>query len=59
MLTLGPDFDAAMKALKDAGKPAARMQTWRCPEDKAFHVLVGKVGCGTCRFYEIRVELFT
>lgn len=53
----GIEFDEAMKALKDKGKPQARMQTWYCPEDKGFHVLVGKVGCATCHHYEIRVEL--
>lgn len=51
-----PEFDAAMKVLTDKGKPAGRMQTWYCPTDKEFHVLVGKAGCATCHFYEIRVE---
>ena len=53
----GPDFEAVAKELKDKGKPAGRMQTWLCHEDKLSHVLVGKVGCGTCRHYEVRVEL--
>ena len=60
---LGPEFDAAMKALKEKGKPQGRMQTWFCAEcsrvqsKNVFHVLVGRVGCGTCGHYEKRVEL--
>jgi len=53
----GAVFDTAMKVLKEIGKAQGRMQTWYCPEDKAFHVLVGKVGCATCALYEVRVEL--
>jgi hypothetical protein len=59
----GEAFDAAMKALRERGKSAGRMQTWRCDEcskaqsKNVYYVLVGKVGCGTCHFYEERVEL--
>jgi len=53
----GEEFEAVAKALKDKGKPQGRMQTWYCHEDKGFHNLLGKVGCGTCAFYEERVEL--
>lgn len=52
----GPEFEAAMKVLKDKGKPQARMQTWRCPEDGGFYVFTGKPGCVTCKYFEIRVE---
>lgn len=53
----GLEFEATMKALKLEGKPAGRMQTWFCPEDKIFHVLTGTPDCTTCSFYESRVEL--
>jgi 7-cyano-7-deazaguanine synthase in queuosine biosynthesis len=55
----GPEFDALMVDLIKQGKRGARMQTWYCHEDKEFHILVGKVGCGTCSAYERRVGLDT
>jgi len=58
----GPEFDAAMKALQDKGKPAGRMMTWYCPEcstvagKPTFHVKTGRAGCTVCAHYEERIE---
>lgn len=58
----GEVFEAAMKALKDLGKPQGRMQTWYCDECTAklgkhtFHNMKGRAGCAACAHYETRVE---
>jgi hypothetical protein len=57
----GPEFDAAMKAMREAPPVEAQMRTWYCSECSAHakkpvvHVDKGRPGCSTCPHYEIRV----
>ena len=61
--TRGPEFDAAMKALKDRGKPGGILRTWYCPECSAaagkpmYRVETGREGCSACVHYVARVGL--
>jgi uncharacterized protein YlaI len=57
----GPEFDAAMKAMREADPRPAQMRTWYCPECTAklgkhtIQVDKGRPGCSTCPHYEERV----